>query len=720
MGLLLACLLLAPLAPAAGAEGGTIRQSILVEVATDRTEALTWEVVGEGSLPAGATLPNGSRVLGVTYAGARVPFTATEDANGSVLVRPNLSVSHFVVQATRAAPGDATQPLYASSLAVVAYPEVANEIRVEVRVPPGHALFWISEGTVDANATRASGASTRAGWWTFAYRAPLEPSAGLVEIDEGIYHLIGPRASEEVMRRVARVASEGAAPALAQVGLTAKPPYWVRYAPSQVFGWEEGAYGNDGIIALRKSLLANDSSVGFPWAAAEALVHETFHAATLPRGPAARSGDLSWWIEGSARYAERFVGGDDGWRACDDPWCWTFRSQILASDLEARYASDWRFDPRWDPATSAEGRGIEYQYAGFLVASFVARYGDAAYAAAWSEVRTAAEDPACACGEAWLRSLLVRLSGGRLSVEELYHPYRELAADEPAAFAQAVAPLVANAPHEGAPVPMRLAAARPPVPPAATGAPDAPAWRPALRFVADEPPHRAAWATVVLLDLADLEVNRTSSAPGGPPAARLFWTLDGAPVAPNVRVEGARLVATFDRVKAGPHNVSVEAIPVAGVEFDPPVVDALAFALPTTYEISFVDPWEVEIRAPTTLVVSLRDGVDAAPLARRPLLLAADGIPIRVALTDAEGIARFLLEGAAPGLLRLALTLEDDPDAQGARAERTYEVGAPRAEPVVRGAVYEPPQEARVPGGALGLALACVALAARLRTRREG
>ena len=709
--LLLALASLAASMPVAAADhGALVAQDLLVEVAADRSETLTWTLRGELARAPGVLLPAGTRGITVTSLGNAVEHRVVERADG-LYVEPTRAPVVWTVHARLDAPADDLHPLYARRMQVSAFPGVANAIDARVRIPEGFAFVHTAPAASQDRELHATGAGGFA--LVYAYRAPDDPTSGLVTVAEGSYRIVGPAAAEPRMRELARLATNASVHAAQQAGLDLQGPYWVRFAPERAFGWESGYYGYDGVIALRRTHLANDSSAGWPWAAAEALVHETFHAVTFPTGAGALERNATWWIEGTARFAERFVGGDDGWRSCEGTWCWTFQSQLDRADLDALYASDWAFDPEWSMATldgEAE-RALRYEYSAFLVAAYVTRYGPEAYGAAWADLRDAAADPSCGCDAAYVRDVLVRASGGKLSEDELYAPFRDLRVEDPARYATAIAPLVADAPVAGAPRPWTLPprAEAPPPPP-----PIPPGYFPSLAWDEEEPPRRASTGFTVALRVTDLDVNASPTGPA--PAARLRWLLDGVEAEPLLHVRADRVVASFRGVHGGEHFVEVEVRRPGGAPFRPHLALQRAFTLPESYDLAIVEPAGETLRGGARIVGRLASGVDGSPYAGRGVQLLADGIPIHANVTDAEGVVGFTLPHAAPGALRITLAL-DDTDVV---AERLYTVEPDPTELAPAIVVEATSAQTPAPVWALFAALGLSALAARRGRRRGG
>jgi hypothetical protein len=163
----------------------------------------------------------------------------------------------------------------------------------------------------------------------------------------------------------------------------------------------------------------------------------------------------------------------------------------------------------------------------------------------------------------------------------------------------------------------------------------------------------------------------------------------------------------------------VEARRPGGGVFHPLLSANLTFDLPPAYALEIVEPTG-DILAPGARVAGrLVDALDGAPFVGIGVILEAEGIPIRLNVTDADGRVTFdLPEGVAERLV-LGLAVEGARDAPGARVERILRTQppAPLDTSAIPAASLEP--ERGTPGEPLA-ALLVVALVSALAARRRG
>lgn len=179
------------------------------------------------------------------------------------------------------------------------------------------------------------------------------------------------------------------------------------------------------------------------------LVHEGFHALSFPFGKGRVEDSVAWWLEGSARRAERQVdlALPNATRRCETQGaqvrCWSFDDRIKRAELERAYAPGFAFDTRWEPGLeqSESTRKLYYGLSEVVVSVWIERHGVEAYRAAWREMLAAFDaDKGCPCEEGWLLGVLDEAAGGR--DEDLFAPHATLRASNPQAFAARMEPYV--------------------------------------------------------------------------------------------------------------------------------------------------------------------------------------------------------------------------------------------------------------------------------------
>lgn len=688
-----ACLLLLLLlawSPVARA-GATDTHRIEIEVRLDRSELVTWRFTSPEA-SRGFEAPPGATLVSAEGASARM--------NGSrIELDPPATTATLTLLLPP--PDESLHPLYSRRFPV---PDGAG-VELSVAMPAGFLLFHASHGELVRDGSGLAYAGRGGGELVYAYRSAYDADTGLVEIDEGIYHVLAPARSELAVRRIAALATDASIAAADHAGLPLPRPIWVRFAPDRAFGSEAGSYGNDGIVAIRREELSMGALDGHPWRAAETLVHETLHVASLPHGDARLAANVTWWLEGSARFSERFVSGVDGWRACDAGWCVNFQSQLNTSQLRSAYDGTFDFLPGWSAHNEAR-----YRHAAYLVAAYVDRYGSDAFRGAWEDVRAGARSPACPCDEAWLLQILVEHSGGRATRDEIYRPFGDLRVDDRAAFDARVASIVARAPADTTPTPWRPVGAVDPAP-----QPRAPA-------VALEAPLLAVPDAILRARVEGVSLLEDESPPG-PPDARLVVRLDGEAAAPaSLRALRGNVTLAFAGLAPGEHHVQLEAVSLHGVPFVPAAKGEARFVVHPTYELA-LDPVPAGVYAPPILLsASVLDAQTRLPLANVTVALHVDAIRVENTMSGADGRVYFEVAQLPRQDAVMSLVVEDEDGA--ALAQATAQLPAPpsvtpaEARGVVPAAGVEPDQARDAPdlrASAVLSAVAAVALAIRLR-----
>lgn len=441
--LALLLLLLPPPALAAGQERVTLR----LDVQPDLSErlALTFEGLDTRTQYEGICLPRGAGAPASVRDGqGDLPHEARlDDGRYELSFRPRTPI--VTIEMSRPAP-DAPDAPFVSGDVNFCVP-TDSRVRVEVRVPEGHALFFAGDGgTVGADGVGVS-ESEGPTHVHYAYEAP--PPEGTLVLDEGPFRVAASPPDAEAAREVARLASAPLARALAEAGLSPVfSPLRVRYGPAPDGSWEAGHYGGKGYVTIDNATLARDPKEGWPYVPTKVLVHEAFHAASVPTGTRLVEEPVAWWVEGTARLAERQVDADlpNGSRHCEESAaevrCWGFDDRISADDLAVAYDPSFTFDVRWEPSLPqpADTRRLYYQLSEYVVGAWVQQHGAARYREAWDRVEAAlATGEGCPCGEGWLVATLAEVSGSR---DDVFRPYATLRAQQPDVFEARVAPLV--------------------------------------------------------------------------------------------------------------------------------------------------------------------------------------------------------------------------------------------------------------------------------------
>lgn len=275
-------------------------------------------------------------------------------------------------------------------------------------------------------------------------------SGALEAFEEGPFRVFAPPVAAQRAREVAALARAPFEAAAAEAGL--EMPFdalRVLYVEETEFDWEAGHYNGNGYVTVKLDTLSGDPTEGYPYTAVKVLVHEAFHALSFPYGRGPVEDTVSWWLEGTARHAERQVDVTmpNATRHCEksatEVRCFDFDDRIRRADLDQAYAPSFTFQDDWEPSLeqSDDTRKFYYAYSDFLVAAYVERYGEESYRAAWDAVEAAFEDGAgCACGDGWLERALAEAAGA--TEADVTKPYAQLRASDPAAFTAKVTPFV--------------------------------------------------------------------------------------------------------------------------------------------------------------------------------------------------------------------------------------------------------------------------------------
>lgn len=536
---ILTSLLLAPHAIAAPPH---IAQAVEIRAASDGSETIIWRLESRNTTLQEVVLPPDAQNISVASAsGAPLGFTTRSSASALSVVL-DLPAPSVIVRASRPPPDPKTHPLYVRKVFVGT--GSGTETTIDVEAPPGSHLFYASAGEIVERGAALRVRPETSVTLTYSYEAPLDPAGEIVALQTDLYRVFAPRSSLGALLQVLPLAERATRAAAGEVGLPIRAPIHVRYAHplNLTFRGSEAYYGNDGIIGIRLVQLDGMGLRGFPFAAAASLVHESFHAISLPRGRPGGAGSLDWWIEGSAQHAESFVLGDDGWISCDNAGrgCALILGLLTADALDAIYREDWTFDPNWSAhgEQPAAQKNRTSRFSGFVVSAYPARFGAAAYQAVWRDFAS------CPCDTPWIVERL-RAAAGGISEETLFYPYRELFASDPATFRNATRSLTAEDPPWGSPVPHDFA---PPGEVVPMGGSER--WGrfepPTIALAAPDAPFPSGTAELVV------SVVGLSADEAWP---HIAVELDGWEATPDPEIRDARLVLRFEGVTQGEHLV---------------------------------------------------------------------------------------------------------------------------------------------------------------------
>ena len=440
-GTLLLPLLL--LLPAAGAQGDDPVATLTLTVGADRAETMVLELEGLRRLTQynGICLPAGARESRVYDELGDVQYEAREEDGRRALsfLARGSSVS---IDMARAAPDDATHPLYSSDVNFCVPSD--STVEIEVRVPQDHTLFFLSGAGDDVE--RGDGRIRSSGplHAFYAYEAPIGARRPMQVVDEGPFRIFS---SAPLAPQAQEVASLAAAPyraALAEAGL--EEPFdtlRVLFTADTPQSWEAGHYDGNGFVSVKEEALAKEAREGYPYASVKILVHEAFHAASFPYGRGEVEDTVAWWLEGTARRAERQVDATmpNATLYCEkdtvEVRCASFDDRIEKARLDAAYADGFVFNADWEPSLPQDDdtRSFYYGYSEYLVSSWIERRGEDDYRAAWDEIEGAfLRGEGCPCGDGWIEKVL--------GAEGLYAPHAELYRRDPAAYDATVAAYV--------------------------------------------------------------------------------------------------------------------------------------------------------------------------------------------------------------------------------------------------------------------------------------
>lgn len=452
--LFLAALVVLPLLAAPSATAATSSATLSIEVAADRSERMTlvFEGLATNTEYRSICLPARANPTSVSDGKGALAHTLTQaEDRVSLTFQPRTPT--VTIEMKRTPTREGTPPLYTSS-ANFCTTEESRVVVTATAAAPLEMFFASAPGVVADGVARWESAGPN--FVTYAYETPLAVDAGMAVVEQAPFRMFAPADHVREARELAIAAAPALRDALRAAGLGMPwTPLRVHFSARDEFSWEAGHYGADGIIAVKPSTLVNDSTEGFPYVGAKVLVHEAFHAASAPYGKGEVDDVIAWWLEGTARHAERQVDGvlPGASRHCqttgNEVRCWFFDDRISREDLATGYSPSFEFERRWEASVpqSEDTRRFYYAFSEYLVAAYVAQAGEDAYQAVWDELTAAFADPArCPCGDGWLEGVLLA-EAGNLTVDDLYRPWADERAADQKTFDARVASLV-RAPQE--------------------------------------------------------------------------------------------------------------------------------------------------------------------------------------------------------------------------------------------------------------------------------
>lgn len=329
-------------------------------------------------------------------------------------------------------------------------------VHVEVRLPEGARAIRASPGAI-LGERMVSYDYRGVGALEYAFELPV-PAWDVVEVGPFRMHL--PNGTEAIPIAVAKRVSAALPRALAEAGVSMP---WdqivVRYGPFDVT-WEGALYVGGGAVIMPTVVRGEDTEAAIRHEAGK-LLHEAFHAATVPNGTGPFGARASWFVEGGARHAERAIEPLDHDAIALCSGCTPIEPYLDLETLEALYAANWTFDPGWTALDDQpfDDRALMYRYSEFLVAAYVTRFGEDAYGAVWDDLLSEIAkggNASCPCDAGWIERSLRAHSGGWIPAEDLHYPHRALFRENITAFRETVRGLV-----RGIPAPAAVAAPEP-------------------------------------------------------------------------------------------------------------------------------------------------------------------------------------------------------------------------------------------------------------------
>ncbi|HET6404910.1 MAG TPA: hypothetical protein VFH78_09695 [Candidatus Thermoplasmatota archaeon] len=345
------------------------------------------------------------------------------------------------IDLTRAPLPDAEFPLYGGDVNFCVPAD--SRVVVTVRVPERHTLFFMSGGAELAPRE----ATTRAAGPThvfYSYEAPLDARRPITLLDVPPYRVFVATSLAPQAQEVAQLAAAPLHAALQEAGL--EVPFdalRVLYAEETPHAWEAGHYNGHGYVLVKEDTLNGDPTQGYPISGVRVLVHEAFHAVSFPYGKGHVDDEVAWWLEGTAKHAERHVDAamPNATRHCArsaaEVRCWDFDDRIRRAEVEAAYDPSFTFDPDWSPALpqTDDTRRFYYAYSEYVVAAWIQRHSVDEYQRVWDIITGAFErGEGCPCPDGWLETLL--------DDPDLFRPWQDVRATDPRAFNELVQPHV--------------------------------------------------------------------------------------------------------------------------------------------------------------------------------------------------------------------------------------------------------------------------------------
>ena len=442
VALLLLATLVPLVPPGAAQQAGGPAVTLAIEVREDHSEAMTLEFDGLRRLTRynDICLPAGARESAVRDGLGDMQYEA-RDEDGRRVITFTARDETVTITMARAAPDARDRPLFHAD-ANFCVPADART-RAEVRVPDGHTLFYVSgQGAIQGG--RVGVVEQDGPMHVFyTYEAPLAGS-DVQAFDIAPFRVFADAGVAAQAQKAARLAVGPFEAALAEAGLEAPfDAIRILYQEQTPYSWEAGHYNGYGYVAVKEDTLVDDPAEGWPLKAVKILVHEAFHAASFPYGSGAVEDTVSWFLEGTAKHAERHVDAaiPNGTIHCAtsavEVSCRSFDDRIKRADLDTGYGSTFDFDTRWEPSLEQndDTRTFYYAYSEFVVGAWIARHGVEAYRTVWDDVEAAfLAGEGCPCEDGWLVE--------RLQDEALFTPWDDVRASEPERFETLVKPFV--------------------------------------------------------------------------------------------------------------------------------------------------------------------------------------------------------------------------------------------------------------------------------------
>lgn len=441
-GVVLAMLLLAgPLGLAAVAQPQeSWKQVLVVRVGPPGMESFELQVDSPPGWNFGeVVIPDEAAVDEVVGLQGPVGFSVS---GGKVLL--STPQQHVLIRGQRTSEVLVLGKLYTSWISVGTFRDVRNDVSLFVEVPDGYEIFAVKRGNIDPTLRRAS---TTLAAFTIAYEAPDPPDVRT--IDAGPFRFIVRAAEADGATSVGKIAGTRLGQAATEAGLRLPWP-----GPIRVVSYDQanasselGLHKGYGIAYLNRRVFLPATDPLFPLKGATALLHEAFHAISLPHAVVTK--ELDFFIEGSARFAEAHLEPLDGTKICSNLACTGhtyYQSQLSQAELEVVYASESiQSILSWSPSYNDGGRdSLMYAYGAFVIRAYIDKHGTDAYRSAWLDFTKCMHDGEPGCDGRWLLSKLASKGQAGTTAEGVLFPMRLQFQQDRQAFRAATSHLVAH------------------------------------------------------------------------------------------------------------------------------------------------------------------------------------------------------------------------------------------------------------------------------------